>query len=113
MKLLDRIYTFEEVKRIHFESKGYREAFDESIADWLFHLKIVNINDIQQHSMWDIAKLAVLATSNNKYRREYLHIKQLVSDLINGDQFPPVILGLKYDNGYEVRDGKHRLSAMR
>lgn len=108
---MERIYTYEEVKKIHFESKVPPAYFDESIKDWLFHLVKVNMNEVQQISIWDFNTLSSM--SNKGYRNEYEHIKILIEDLEKGVEFPPVILGWKQNGGYEVRDGKHRLSAMK
>lgn len=44
---------------------------------------------------------------------EYKRIMAIVQKMEQGVKYPPVILGYKYDNGYELRDGKHRLSAKR
>jgi hypothetical protein len=108
---LERVYTFEEVKQIIFQAKGHRANFDESIDDWLFHKKSIYFAEVQQHSLWDMSKLATF--KDTKHQEEYQHIMQLVHDLKNGTKLPPVILGWKDESGYDIRDGKHRLSALK
>lgn len=103
--LFEREYSFEEVKRIHFEN-GTPHAFNESLRGRSFHLEVVGLGEIPLHSTNNLETFRSLPWNPDTRVTE-----ELLSAIERGDTLPPVILLQIPDGAYDLKDGMHRVVA--